>query len=554
MAARVGMSKLQKPPRLLSMIGSKEQQKLEQQPEDVNAPPMSSEDEAEDEMPSPANFRLKRGSKNKTPVEQSDDSEPGPSTRANMKRTHFAGSSTDRTRNATRKVNQVAKTSEEDTRETSSSSAKRRKLDNKSRAGSTTQFETKEGFVKKTASKKKYGGSSKPGSSQPSRGSQVSRSSQSSQTKKGKANDSKHEIIRKNPEIDDFLHSSQTEEKSTFKPVSQESFSSPTQPTVALRPGPKDDLGTPKKGGKVETSFLTREPSASPTKRLKARTVKLSQENARSKSSSQRWSGVWKFPKKEKPKDQPSTPEYEPATFVAPADIDDLDGSKSNAGSISSPVLSDLDQLSDTETIDETLPEDKEVFEYSMTKCPWCGDLVSEQALKEYSKGKRLNVQMQTRFCAKHKKETAMETWRERGYPHIDWDRLEGRLDDHRAYLIKIVDGKPSFFRDMLADKIETGQARSLKKEGNLNPGYYGPRGCKLMCDYLVEEFGESLKEKATKDRVIAGRGSAAFIQSVLVAELAVQLIMEDMDVSASEAREIMDESKAMGELIHEEI
>jgi hypothetical protein len=74
------------------------------------------------------------------------------------------------------------------------------------------------------------------------------------------------------------------------------------------------------------------------------------------------------------------------------------------------------------------------------------------------------------------------------------------------------------------------------------------------MCDYLVEEFGESLKEKATQDRVIAGRGSAAFIQVVLVAELAVQLIMEDMNVSASDAREIMEESKTLGELLHEEV
>ena len=74
------------------------------------------------------------------------------------------------------------------------------------------------------------------------------------------------------------------------------------------------------------------------------------------------------------------------------------------------------------------------------------------------------------------------------------------------------------------------------------------------MCDYLVEEFGESLKENATKDRVIAARGSAAFIQSVLVAELAVQLIMEDMLASATEAREIMEESKALGELLHEEV
>ncbi|KAM5356206.1 hypothetical protein ACJ41O_002852 [Fusarium nematophilum] len=178
----------------------------------------------------------------------------------------------------------------------------------------------------------------------------------------------------------------------------------------------------------------------------------------------------------------------------------------------------------------------------------------TESDLAEFAKGRRLNVQMQTKFCRKHKKETAMKTWRERGYPHVEWQGLDHRFEDHREYLLKIVHGKPSHFRNILADKIESGQARSTKKEGNLNPGYYGPRGCRLMCDYLVEEFGELLKENAVGDRVIAGRGPAAFIQSVLVAELAVQLIMEDMDVSAGEARKIMEESKAVGEMIHEEV
>ncbi|KAF9771745.1 hypothetical protein IL306_010609 [Fusarium sp. DS 682] len=499
MAGRVtGLSRHQKPPQLLSQIGGKEKQKLEQQPDDVNALPLSSEDEAEDDMPAAADLKLRRGSsQDQMPIEQSGDSEPETSTRGDIKRTAFNNPSSSKTRrNATRKVSQ-----KENDAETSSSSVKRRKLDRKAKAP-------------------------------------------------------KRELIHENTEKDDFLHSSQTEEKPTFKPVSQESFSSPTQSGVVLRPVPKDGLGTPSKAGKTETKSIKRDPSASPTKSQTTYTTKLSQDDTRrSRSSSRNRTVMWqKFPvPKKKPKDRSLTPEYKPATFVAPAEIDQLDGSNSDTGSLSSPVLSDLDQLSDTETINEAPLEEESSMEDRMTKCPWCGDLVSEQALKDYSKGKRLNVQMQTRFCAKHKKETAMETWRERGYPHIDWDHLEHRLDDHRAYLTKIIGGKQSYFRDMLAEKIETGQARSLKKEGNLNPGYYGPRGCKLMCDYLVEEFGESLKENATKDRVIAGRGSAAFIQSVLVAELAVQLIMEDMDVSASEAREIMEESKALGELIHEE-
>ncbi|PNP80323.1 hypothetical protein FNYG_06399 [Fusarium nygamai] len=554
MAGRVtGLSRYQRPPPLLSQIHGCEKRKLEQQPDDVNALPMSSEDEAEDDIPLPADLRLRpSGSQIQTPIEQSDDSEPETSARGDIKRTAFRDTSSSKSRrNITRKVNQkeekIPKAGSH--AETSSSSVKRRKVEGKSGNGSANHFKNSWGFTNAGNSKAKYG------SSQP-RGSQASRSSQSSQVKKGKTKVTKGELIHEKTEEDDLLHSSQTEEKPTFKPVSQESFSSPTKSGVSLRPAPQDDLGTPKKKGNTETKPTSRGLSTTPTKsQVALTTTKLSQDSpSGSCSSSQNRIGVWKpvlIPKKQK--DRPKTPEYKPPTFVAPAEIDGMQTSNSDIGSISSPALSDLDELSDTETINEEPLADKNSLEDRMTKCPWCGDLVSEQALKDYSKGRRLNVQMQTRFCAKHKKETAMDTWRERGYPHVDWSRLEGRLDDHRAYLTKIVNGKQSFFRDILAEKIETGQARSLKKEGNLNPGYYGPRGCKLMCDYLVEEFGESLKENATKDRVIAGRGSAAFIQSVLVAELAVQLIMEDMDVSASEAREIMEESKALGELIHEE-
>lgn len=350
---------------------------------------------------------------------------------------------------------------------------------------------------------------------------------------------------------DDLLDSSPFEAESVFKPVARESLSpEKSGPKKGLLAVPADDFGSPKKAVKAKMVLPKREDSSpgSTSTPQKPRSTRL---------------GVMRPPKayeeeqrkkKARQQERPPIPEYKPATFVNPVALDSsFDLESGNGNILSSPIISDLDQLSDTES-DDMPPEDEENPQDKMTQCPWCGDAVSEQALKDYSKGKRLNVQMQTRFCAKHKKETAMDTWRERGYPHIDWERLEERLKDHQHYLSKIVDGKTSHYRNVLAEKIRTGQARSLKKEGDLNPGYYGPRGCKLMCDYLVEEFGESLKEKATQDRVIAGRGSAAFIQVVLVAELAVQLIMEDMNVSASDAREIMEESKTLGELLHEEV
>lgn len=208
-------------------------------------------------------------------------------------------------------------------------------------------------------------------------------------------------------------------------------------------------------------------------------------------------------------------------------------------------------QASGSSSDSEVVDSDAEAAA-AATVCPWCGQPVEKSLLDEFSRGNRMNVKQQTRFCQNHRKQTAMETWQARKYPEVNWHSLHKRFATHRGFLLGIVKGKPSHFRAVLAHKIESGQARSMKKEGNMSPGYYGPRGFDLMCDYLVDEFGELLKEKAVDDRVIAGRGPAAFIQTVLVAELAVRLIKDDMGVSTEEARDIMEESKALGELVHE--
>ncbi|POR36683.1 Uncharacterized protein TPAR_03122 [Tolypocladium paradoxum] len=256
-----------------------------------------------------------------------------------------------------------------------------------------------------------------------------------------------------------------------------------------------------------------------------------------------------------KPIEVPKSPSPPPAVFKLPAQISELahagDDNDQPDGELSG-ILSDAEsggRPSDVEAIDAGQEPAA-----AATVCPWCGEPVDKALLDESSKGKRMNVRQQTRFCQKHRKQTAVEIWQANGYPQVDWQGLDKRFAEHHTLLLDIVNGRSSHFRSILGEKIQSGQARSMKKEDNLNPGYYGPRGFNVMCDYLVNEFGDLLKEKAVDDRVIAGRGSAAFIQSVLVAELAVQLIKDDMRVSVEEARDIMEASKALGEMVHEEV
>lgn len=237
-----------------------------------------------------------------------------------------------------------------------------------------------------------------------------------------------------------------------------------------------------------------------------------------------------------------------PAKFVMPAQLSDFappgngNGDDIHDGDSSDGSSSDLSSLGG-------LFPDKEGD--GGAQCPWCGATVDMKLLKDFSNGKRLNVRLQTKFCEEHRKKSAMATWESKAYPDVEWASLEARFKKHQARLLDIINGEESFYRTALAEKIEQGQGRSMKKEENLNPGYYGPRGFNMMCDYLVKEYSDMLKKKAVHDKVIAGRGSAAFIQAVLVAELGVQLIMEDMLVSPEEARHILEESKPIGDLVH---
>ncbi|OAA45540.1 hypothetical protein NOR_03329 [Metarhizium rileyi] len=259
-------------------------------------------------------------------------------------------------------------------------------------------------------------------------------------------------------------------------------------------------------------------------------------------------------PKSRKSKSKERSPSPPPVVFKMPVSISDLQLRSPRKSRTELSLTDDFSDMEDQyDQIGQQGVDDATKNAQPATVCPWCGEPVDKKLLDDFSKGKRLNVRLQSKFCRKHKRKTAEELWQQRRYPVVEWDGLEARFAKYHEPLLDVINGRASYFRSMHEKNISSGKARSMKKEDNMNPGYYGSRGFNLMCDYLVSEFSALLKEKAVDDRVIALRGSAAFIQTVLVAELAVRLIMEDMKVSEEEARVILDESKALGEMIHEE-
>lgn len=213
--------------------------------------------------------------------------------------------------------------------------------------------------------------------------------------------------------------------------------------------------------------------------------------------------------------------------------------------------LADLDVL-----LNETPVEGRKkvALERGKALCPMCDEEVEEGWLKDFSKGQRMTIARQNKFCRMHKRKSAEKTWEDKGYPQLDWTRFEARIEEHHDYIEAIILGEVSHFGTEHKEKIKTGQNRTLfTTEDYPTPGYYGLRGMSLMTETIIQNFSSLLRERAPRDKLISARGYTGFVQSVLVPELAVKLIQEDMSLSADKAREVMEESRSVGEIINDD-
>ncbi|TLS25351.1 hypothetical protein PpBr36_07671 [Pyricularia pennisetigena] len=211
---------------------------------------------------------------------------------------------------------------------------------------------------------------------------------------------------------------------------------------------------------------------------------------------------------------------------------------------VSSAALSDSSELSEAESMPDP----------NADVCPMCDAPIDSDLAKDLS-NRYMSITEQQKFCRRHKVRESTALWKERGYPDIDWDELEKRFEEHTDHLGQVLEAKTkSHYRDALSRKVKSGKGRTLlTSQTSLTPGYYGFRGLRLMTEYLVKRFSRQLRERAIQDRLVAARGHTTFVQSVLVPELAVQLMMEDLDIEAEAARDVLQESAKLGELLHEE-
>ncbi|KAJ6036492.1 hypothetical protein N7540_000771 [Penicillium herquei] len=232
----------------------------------------------------------------------------------------------------------------------------------------------------------------------------------------------------------------------------------------------------------------------------------------------------------------------------------DLDISSHSSLSSITDSLSELSSEDELQQIPDDPPRSPSPPRKAL--CPMCKAEVDPEMLKEFQAQPNQRLREQQRFCASHKKDAASEEWRAHGYPDIDWSTLGERLQRYYSDVEKYLNpDTPSYYRNILesAQKAGSGLRLTITSDGLevISCGYYGGKGAHKMLDGVMGRFAVKLRRLAKGDNLVAKVGIVGYAQSVLVPELAVRLIMEDMDVSADDARGIMRDSIDIGQKLN---
>jgi hypothetical protein len=228
-------------------------------------------------------------------------------------------------------------------------------------------------------------------------------------------------------------------------------------------------------------------------------------------------------------------------------DTDELSGVPQNDQDLlSSSAAHNRDSLANT-----SFRDDSPVITQG-ARCPMCYKPVDSADLKAFGK---MNTREQGKFCISHQRKTAEQEWKTMKYPKIKWEKLDNRIANHHAFIKKLIMGQDSHYRAILNERVNEGKDRTLlKMTSNLIPGYYGARGLQAISENIMHKFTPLLKKQMVVDRLMSARGVTPYVQLVLVPEVTVLLIMQDMKVNTERARDILDQSVGVGELLNEEV
>ncbi|KAJ5400756.1 hypothetical protein N7465_011245 [Penicillium sp. CMV-2018d] len=227
---------------------------------------------------------------------------------------------------------------------------------------------------------------------------------------------------------------------------------------------------------------------------------------------------------------------------------------------LSSPTSSTCEQMSQLDEF--TTKEKRQPSPPRQALCPICRKEVDWASLELFKAKPKQRIREQVMFCESHKLRSAMDLWRDRGYPEIDWDGFEERVQSYFPQLEKLlVPGALSYYRNILSTSFAPGKARNsrvrvddAKTLETMTCGYYGTRGATKILETIIRRFSVVVRRLATTDELIKTAGVAGYTQSVLVPELAVLMVKDDMKVNDEDARRIMRESMDIGGRVHPDL
>ena len=227
---------------------------------------------------------------------------------------------------------------------------------------------------------------------------------------------------------------------------------------------------------------------------------------------------------------------------------------------LSTPLTSE-DSDEDEAGIKTTAPP-QHVDEPTTMTCPACRATIDCSMLPADVKDLRsLSIRVQQDICHQHRLSEAKVLAEKRAYPEIDWDctehqRIPGFIDHLRKVLSR---KKKSFYQEELDRQVASSKKKpKLLREYLLNgvldvatPGYYGPKGEKVMSHVITQEMATDLRQAIKKDSGLRAAGVGPYVAAVLVPELAMQLVMQDLGSDDQDrAREILAESTDVGRLL----
>ncbi|KAI1093708.1 hypothetical protein F5B19DRAFT_449436 [Rostrohypoxylon terebratum] len=537
---RVGLSSNAKPQPLLSMVNNREVRAdtmksttmKPRDPESLDALPLGSSDEEED-------YRQLKDSDDDDKQSQRVDIKP--TTFRNSQQNSPQRSNTQRnTRESAKQSLQekkVIKNSQSD--EPSSSAGSKRSADDLGPESSSYLtnvygFTSSQSSFKKTKSSNRrpttYGASSsQPKSSQPK---SLQKSAPRSSAKRPNLSDqSSKRKLKEHAETPSPRHRRNPAPEQGF--IQPEIISSPEKVdySTAFKMPSLDSSPSQEKRAFRHTTLLSDDSPAKPTRQPKRKASRNSKVKRGQESPE---------PKLE---ESPQKPKFKLHALDESDYLDDNDDK-----------FADVYEYDDSvEEIDDVTADDPVD---TATKCPMCHEVVDAELLAKYSDHGRMNIKKQTAFCRLHKRQTALSSRSQNGYPKINWETLDTRLKVHQDFLRDILEGtQQSHYRDILEENVESGKNRTLlKTEDSLTPGYYGPRGLRAMTEYIMRTLSSVVRKRAIEDRLVSARGYTGYVQAVLVPELTTRLIMEDMDVPEKDARKIMQDSIEVGELLYEDV